>query len=252
MPYRVTVWYNKSMTRNKNITINCNVCGKEFHPHHGKENQKYCGRKCYSIGKTDQVTLTCEACGKTFNVYKARSHARFCSRECHSTKAELICEYCGDTYYVKRSDKGRRRTCSKTCASKLRSVEGTAPHTGKARPESTRKKVSEGLRLYYKKNPRKHWNFKGGNFSNFRGRYSDWQLQRKRARSRALYKCEVCGISETTMKKQLSVHHIIPFRKFSTPQKANELSNLICVCQSCHMKLECGTITLPPHRKINP
>lgn len=55
--------------------------------------------------------------------------------------------------------------------------------------------------------------------------------------------CEICH--KVLTEERLSVHHIIPFRKFGKDiDKANEFSNLISLCYSCHSKVEHGTLEL--------
>lgn len=71
----------------------------------------------------------------------------------------------------------------------------------------------------------KHWNWKGGK-ATFRG--ENWKYQAELARQRDNYKCRSCNIEAK------EVHHLIPFRLFTDYKEANELSNLITLCQSCH------------------
>jgi 5-methylcytosine-specific restriction endonuclease McrA len=47
--------------------------------------------------------------------------------------------------------------------------------------------------------------------------------------------CAICG---KHIGSKLSVHHIRPFREFNSVAEANELSNLVGLCQSCHMHVE--------------
>jgi hypothetical protein len=127
---------------------------------------------------------------------------------------------------------------------KLRTREGRHPQRGKTKSEQHRAAVSAGLRRFYEGDPTKHWNYQGGAFTQARG--PSWQAQRKQARERDGYTCRVCGITEGRLGKQLSVHHRRSFRLFASHVEANALENLICTCQSCHMKLEHGTVMMPP------
>jgi DEAD/DEAH box helicase domain-containing protein len=63
-----------------------------------------------------------------------------------------------------------------------------------------------------------------------------WQKQRDLARARDGFRCQVCGIPEGA--KAHHVHHKIPLRMFETTEQANQLANLITVCNSCHRKIE--------------
>ncbi len=77
------------------------------------------------------------------------------------------------------------------------------------------------------------WN--GGDISYYG---PNWLSQRRLARERDQFNCQSCGITEEQYGKELSVHHIIPFRNFKGDwEKANELVNLICLCEyPCHRK----------------
>lgn len=222
----------------------CPQCQKSFVPH-AKKPQTFCSRECFFQSRKRQVDRTCERCGKSFSTYQARGSARFCSWKCRAHQVECKCEYCGRPFYVRASRQGKRVTCSRSCLMKLRAQQGRTPNQGKVKNINTRLKVSTGLKRYYNNDPTKHWNYKAGPFSQRRGRHSSWQEQRRQARERDKYTCRVCGIAEIQLGKQLSVHHIKPFRYFANSKEANRLDNLISTCQSCHMKLEHGTVTIP-------
>jgi DEAD/DEAH box helicase domain-containing protein len=64
----------------------------------------------------------------------------------------------------------------------------------------------------------------------------EWRLHRDRARARDGYRCQICGTPEEG--KSHDVHHKIPFRMFSSRDKANMLENLITLCHSCHRRVE--------------
>jgi DEAD/DEAH box helicase domain-containing protein len=63
-----------------------------------------------------------------------------------------------------------------------------------------------------------------------------WPKMRDMARARDGFRCQVCGVPEGD--KAHHVHHKIPFRMFDTAIQANQLANLITVCNSCHRKIE--------------
>ncbi len=72
----------------------------------------------------------------------------------------------------------------------------------------------------------------------------NWQEQRTRVRARDHYRCKRCGAPEPPA-RQHDVHHLIPFRTFGYvrginehDQLANQLSNLVLVCRTCHQRLE--------------
>lgn len=69
-------------------------------------------------------------------------------------------------------------------------------------------------------------------------RGANWALQAQKARTRDGFICQVCGVSEEELGRQLDVHHKIPYRSFFSSVEANKLEHLISVCPSCHSKLE--------------
>jgi DEAD/DEAH box helicase domain-containing protein len=76
-----------------------------------------------------------------------------------------------------------------------------------------------------------------GLWSNDANEYGpNWVQQRNRARARDEYRCQVCGLEEGD--REHDVHHKTPFRQFETPIFANQLSNLVTLCPSCHRRVE--------------
>lgn len=68
-----------------------------------------------------------------------------------------------------------------------------------------------------------------------------WRSQRRGAWARDEYRCQVCFKSENEMNFRPDVHHIIPVRKWCVEEEheeMNDLDNLICLCKSCHKRLE--------------
>jgi DEAD/DEAH box helicase domain-containing protein len=65
---------------------------------------------------------------------------------------------------------------------------------------------------------------------------AQWREIRERVRERDGYRCQMCGVKEETSPHH--VHHKIPFRQFANAHQANQLSNLITLCPSCHHKAE--------------
>jgi len=64
----------------------------------------------------------------------------------------------------------------------------------------------------------------------------NWLASRDQRRSIDGYRCQVCGIPEQG--RSHDVHHKIPFRSFTSIAQANQLSNLITVCPTCHHRIE--------------
>ncbi len=64
----------------------------------------------------------------------------------------------------------------------------------------------------------------------------EWPRLRERVRARDRYRCRVCGAPEG--KRQHHVHHIVPFRAFTSAEEANRLDNLVTLCAACHQRAE--------------
>ncbi len=64
----------------------------------------------------------------------------------------------------------------------------------------------------------------------------NWNHQRLAALKRDFYSCQNCGKSDQN--QPLHVHHKIPFRQFEDYNMANDLQNLITLCQECHKRAE--------------
>jgi len=72
--------------------------------------------------------------------------------------------------------------------------------------------------------------------------YGDsWKRQKKKALKRDNYRCRVCLKSESEIGRKPSVHHIKPKYEWDVKnnhERMNSLENLVCLCVSCHRKLE--------------
>jgi DEAD/DEAH box helicase domain-containing protein len=63
-----------------------------------------------------------------------------------------------------------------------------------------------------------------------------WETLRQRVLQRDGQRCQVCGTAGSA--QPLHVHHIQPFRSFTSQEAANQLQNLITLCPSCHRQAE--------------
>ena len=78
---------------------------------------------------------------------------------------------------------------------------------------------------------------KAGLWNNDPNQYGpNWEIQRQKARERDQFRCQICGIPERG--RSHDVHHIRPFRTFSSFLDANQLNNLITLCPTCHQRAE--------------
>lgn len=81
--------------------------------------------------------------------------------------------------------------------------------------------------------------------------YGDsWKPQKRKTLKRDNYRCRVCLKTESEIGQKPSVHHIKPRYKWDVKnnhEEMNSLENLVCLCVSCHGKLEEKFIRLKPN-----
>lgn len=191
--------------------------------------------------------MKCQFCGKSFSIQERavrRGRGKFCSASCHgrskiahvnrtrkktthnagwfTTETALgannprwkppaikVCKNCHQSFEIKewilRQPSNRGDFCSIECRGEYR----TKYQSGDNSP------------------------FWVGGAQTKRGR--GWQEIRRIIISNQNGNCADCGAHKG---KSLPIHHIKPFRDFQNPEEANQLDNLIGLCQSCHMKRE--------------
>lgn len=204
----------------RNSTIRkCSICSTPLK----NSQKKYCSWKCNNKSKVTSFSATCSQCGKKTTKIGSKSKNKyfFCNSECQKkfqkkenhpnwTRITKPCTHCSKPITKARSQFSKRPFCTHACYSGWLSIN-----------------------LKGDKAP----NWKGG----IRSAYGDsWKLQRRLARKRDKYICQHCGVSEKKLGQKLDVHHKVPFRKFGKVRhlEANHLDNLICLCKSCHQRLE--------------
>lgn len=233
----------------------CPTCGKTFLSYNTPGNERiYCTRSC--VPKVDKKPIICAGCGKEFLAYDSQKGTKFCSRECRAKvkSTTYACENCGKEIHW--FTKNPRRFCSSACRAAAKRVNTECPACGKAFwyhvswPRiycciacSSGVNAIKNLGAYAvegEENP--SWD--GGPVP-----YGpNWYRQREAARKRDNYTCQHCHVTESELGKELHVHHIVKFRRFGTEryQEANELTNLISLCGTCHPKAERGLILVRP------
>lgn len=170
-----------------------------------------------------KVDCICKQCGTLFKLKHSavkRGWGKYCSRICAnlspSNQVDCVCKHCGNPFQAYPSDikRGNGKYCSMECS--------ILAHRG------------EGSSLWR------------GGFKYYRGK--NWLQQRKLAYARDGGICQYCGKKSQKGKPKNGVHHIRPFREFNNDYvSANQLTNLITLCQPCHMKAEHGIIPVQPH-----
>lgn len=197
----------------------CDKCGKEFGFCESiikfrleRNKHFFCSKECYLSFHSNQKKVKCITCGKIFNVrgYRIKNTKNFyCSRKCKKISKQVKCNWCKKLFYRKPSlIRGKNNFCSQKCMGRWQSKY--------KRGENSNSWLG-GWEKYY-----------GAN----------WKEQKNLTRKRDKYICQLCAKSES--KKTFDVHHKIPFRKFGIKRylEANDLSNLITLCNSCHSKIE--------------
>jgi len=221
----------------------CATCGKIYNVKKNQaEESSFCSSECKNKWQQEafsgegnpsykgKVDVECEYCENDYPVWPAvEENTRFCSMDCKANwqsenrrsqdhpnynggLTTVICEHCGGEYKEKPSRVERTTFCSQECHDEYRRVHGTM--AGENSP---------------------HW--KGGKI----GYYGpNWHQKREQALERDSHTCQDCGVSD-----DLHVHHIRKIRQYKdmygTPEwyeKANELDNLLTLCQDCHRKWE--------------
>lgn len=236
--------------------VPCAHCGAELkHPPSDFKGHKhhFCNLACkgaylsrHVAGKNHHqwtsIDIPCAVCGKIVqrrpSQMKSRAHV-FCNRACYCTYQSIHktgsnnhnwggvavpCDYCGTmiSHPPSQANANKHQFCNKTCHGAY-----LALHTvGNA-----------------------HHLWKGGRIDYYG---PNWRMQKRAARKRDKYTCQACG--KKPKKRALDVHHIKPFRSFGykpgineTYLQANDLTNLISLCNKCHMQAECGKIAIQPY-----
>lgn len=163
------------------------------------------------------VAVQCAECDTIFDRYRSQiNDNNFCSKSCYQQwqrdRRVIVCDWCGDEYeeFPCNIEEDKKNFCSPDCQGKW--------HSEEFRGEN-------------------HPNWKGGEAWPYT---SYWDKHRKKALERDDYECQNCGRGEDELGQTPDVHHIKPYREFENPKEAHELSNLVCLCRSCHIEVEKG------------
>jgi hypothetical protein len=195
---------DKRYNENNRVTINCVVCGKEFHV----QKSKMEGRKRFA---------TCDnpECRK-------KHHQEIASLGFKGAKEKLL---------IKRKQRAKNERvmfkCGCGCGKYFTVKKGDVA-----------KHVND--RFFYNREHYEKW-FRGENTYNWAGgeiKYygPNWTIQRARVRKRDKA-CQICGITPEELGQELCVHHIVPFRDCADYVQANKMSNLMCLCGDCHINV---------------
>lgn len=183
-------------------TSNCVDCQKKLSDYRNKR----C-LECHSKSKQKRIDLKCQQCGRNYWTFPSRTtiqrNSKYCSIRCSSlsknTKVDRVCKTCGTKFTISPSQlnyyKGAGKYCSKQC-----SYKGIAK-------EAEKKPIKDK----YGRSKRKADN--------------TWKSA---VREKYNYTCARCGKYD----KYAHTHHVKPRSRF--PELKHDVSNGICVCNSCH------------------
>lgn len=190
------------------LTKVCPYCQKEFEYIRSQE-LSYCSKKCaYAAAKKIKH---CIRCGKIIT-QRGRKYCDDCIKirrkelgEDSKIRIKTECGYCHKELEVipAKLKSGKYVYCDKNCMA----AHYSEIYTGENSPT-------------WKWGKRK-----------YTGR---WLHFRNEARLRDNYTCQICGVTENDWHKQLDVHHIRNYRYFDNKTQANQIDNLVCLCNKCH------------------
>lgn len=145
----------------------------------------------------------------------------FCSDACkrkvrYARTLEVVCSFCGVPYFISKNGLEQQR---------LRDIK---PCCRKCQAKRTPPPSPSGEHSPTWKGGHRYWLV--GRFGKDKDGLS-WKQQRRLAWERDNYTCQHCHQRKN---RNPDVHHIIPWRK----SQSHALNNLICLCQSCHLKEE--------------
>jgi 5-methylcytosine-specific restriction endonuclease McrA len=133
------------------------------------------------------------------------------------------CPVCSTTFAVKPSHAGKRVYCSKLCQGAALSIA-----------------------------------WRGENNPGWTGGYEPYYGPSWRPAMRAVRKrdkvCRRCEVSPKELGRALDVHHLTPFKAFGVARhlEANDISNLIALCNTCHLAVEWETNRRSLHAALTP
>lgn len=218
-----------SMVHSGNLDNNeCNKCSKPFYSK--DTSKKYCDN-CFSFEgemnpnyKDSKLTSDCYLCGSSFEYYPSSKDGIYCS-DCQKSRPwvtsedapeppnndksiELNCDFCDKDIVKPPSEINKYNFCSINCMGNFRSER----YTGSGHP---------------------NWE------ENYPNRYTgDWLEVKNSALKRDNHRCQKCGKEKEEIGQEPDVHHITPVKEFDDQNEAHKLSNVICLCRSCHMEEE--------------
>ncbi|MDY6817285.1 MAG: HNH endonuclease signature motif containing protein [Halobacteriales archaeon] len=198
----------------------CSGCATEFYD--PKARRKYCDDCNPNAGEHNgnwqdaRETTTCRRCGASFEYYPSDKDGIYCP-DCVAESDEFL-----GTPYAETIDVARRETTCNQCGVSMTVLESEW-HRGHGR-FCSRECHNEWMRIEDRPGPS--------------GYCKPWWSIKRQALDRDQHRCQSCGITAGELNQEPDVHHIVPVREFEDPTEAHTLDNVICLCRSCHRRIE--------------
>lgn len=222
----------------------CVICGKTYWP--VSTMQRFCSPTCRAAGAVKPRSL-CPVCQER----PRRPQGLTCSAACGyryrqlRTRKPRPCAECGAEMLPVPSNlkRGLGKFCSRACYLTVHarrpafvSVDCKCGTTFRR----TQAAVNRTVHSFCSSRCARTFN-RGENSPNWRGghdpnRGPGWQRIAAEVRERDGYRCRRCGKTQEDEGVGLSVDHVIPWRSFTSAEEANDPSNLVALCRSCHGK----------------
>ena len=208
--------------------FSCDDCGKSYKTH---------GGLIYHVRNTDCGDITCPECGIYFPSRKGLKTHYGTTHDGSLVFEESVCDNCGVEFTYNPNETVGKFCCNECCLEyrETRRKTKTCETCGgeytpiPARYEES-KFCSQGCYAKYSSRIQRgenHHNWKGGGWAYYGG---NWNQKRRECLNRDNHTCQDCGTTES-----LHVHHIQPLRTFDEPEEANNLKNLVTLCETCHL-----------------
>jgi len=221
---------------NSSDDVECPTCGRDDFANENGMKTHHVQAHGESIAGREVVCSWCDS-QITIETYRAKNFEHnFCGDECmgqwrsenksgenaarYKGKVTVECVECGDTkeVYPSRAKKHDKHYCSGEC---------------------------QGKHLSDNYSGEDSWHWKGGRYPYYG---DNWSEQRLKTITRDQARCQDCGMTEREnydrFGRVMTVHHLNPRRNFVDEdgsfdqEAANEIENLITLCDKCHHRWE--------------
>lgn len=226
----------------------CQVCGQSFTRSawelRDQSPRHWCSRKCADVGRKRGEERICQSCGASFYLFLGtlREPGRtgaFCSQRCYLQSGIPGASQRGVPKTEEQKAKLSQAMKGRPSARRMPPIFHHCEHCGQQFQVSRHRGNAEAARFcstacwyeWIRQDPSRIPTWKGGRQPYYG---PNWRKQARLARERDSQRCQRCG--KGPRRQSLEVHHIRSFREFPSWREANDLSNLITLCKSCHSR----------------